>query len=72
MDDGGVAGMRSGPERLAYSVRETCDLLGLSRGTIDRALRDGLIRYTRIGRRILIPCDAVLEILADAAARRPG
>jgi excisionase family DNA binding protein len=42
------------PQRLAYRVDEACALLGVSRDTIERAVKDGRLRSSkRLGRRLI-------------------
>jgi excisionase family DNA binding protein len=42
------------PARLAYRVDEACALLGVSRDTIERAVKDGRLRSSkRLGRRLI-------------------
>lgn len=50
-------------ERLAISVEEARQLLGLSRGLMYDALHRGEIPSIRIGRRILVPRAALQHML---------
>ena len=52
--------------RLAYSPEEVCDLLGLSRSTTYRLLRNNQIDHLRLARRILIPEKSLEKFLACA------
>ena len=63
-----MAGRPAGPddERLAYSLRETALRLGVSLSTIEKAVRDGSLGSVKLGRRRLIPVEAVAELLAQA------
>ena len=66
-----MAGRRVGPddERLVYSLRETALRLGVSLSTIEKAVRDRALRSVKLGRRRLIPVEAVDELLAQARLR---
>ena len=50
--------------RKAYSVAEAAELLSVSQWSIREACRRGEIRCVRLGRRIIIPADALDELLA--------
>jgi excisionase family DNA binding protein len=50
-------------ERLVLTVSETAEKLGLSRGLTYEAIRLGQIPSIRIGRRILVPCAALKQLL---------
>ena len=61
--------MAAGNEsRLTFTVEETAQLLGLSRGLAYEAVRNGEIPSIRIGRRILIPRVALERILNATTA----
>jgi excisionase family DNA binding protein len=62
----------AGPERIAYSPKEFARLLGLSRGTIERAIRAGTMPSTKIRNRRLIPRQYLDEIVARAYAKLRG
>jgi len=66
-----MAGRPAGPddERLVYSLRETALRLGVSLSTIEKAVRDRALRSVKLGRRGLIPVEAVDELLAQAELR---
>jgi excisionase family DNA binding protein len=51
------------PERATYTVKEAADILGLSRASAYRAARRGQIPTIRIGRRILVGRQALIEII---------
>jgi excisionase family DNA binding protein len=57
----------SDESRLTLTVDEAGRLLGVSRMTAYAAVRDGTIPSLRIGRRVLVPRKAFMEMLA-----RPG
>jgi len=58
-------GLKSGrfPERAAYSVKETCELLGLSRSTLYRLIQRRAVRRVHVGRRPLIPAGEIDRLL---------
>ena len=49
---------------LVLNVNDLMDALGLGRGTIYEYLRSGKIRSVKVGRKILIPKDALLDFLS--------
>jgi excisionase family DNA binding protein len=49
-------------DKLCYSIEETAEILALSKFTIARDCRAGIIRANRYGRRVLIPRDEILRI----------
>ena len=49
---------------LVLTVTDLMDALGLGRGTIYAYLRSGQIRSVKVGRKILIPKDALLDFLS--------
>ena len=51
------------PPRL-YSVEEAADLIGVARSTCYGLLADGRLRSILVGRRRLIPADAITEMVA--------
>jgi len=55
------------PERLAYSVPEAAELLGVGTATLYAYVRAGLIPHVRIGRRIVIPAKALEEWMNQKA-----
>jgi len=52
-------------ERLTLSVEETAKLLGISRGSCYKAVRQGQIPHIRFGKRILVPRKALLKMLSE-------
>ena len=56
--------------KLTYSTREVAVMLGVSRPTVDRLVRDGVLPSVDLGstRRTLIPAWAVEQLVA----KRPG
>jgi excisionase family DNA binding protein len=57
-------------ERLLYGIEEAADVIGLSPHTIRAYERQGLIKGTRIGTRVLIPVSE-LERLAEEGSPSP-
>jgi excisionase family DNA binding protein len=56
-------------ERLTYSVRETAQVLGLSRNSVYQGCLKGEIPSIRIGKRILIPKARLERLLGNSEAR---
>lgn len=56
---------QSTPSRLAFSVQDAAEALGLSVDTVYELVRGNKLPHKRIGRRILIPC-RVLETWINA------
>lgn len=50
-------------ERLTYTVGEAAKAIGVSRGLAYELVRRGDLRTVHVGRRILVPRDAVRELL---------
>jgi excisionase family DNA binding protein len=50
---------------LARSLDEAARLLGVSRRHLERLIGDGRLRSVRLGRRRVIPHDALEDLLAD-------
>ena len=76
----GAAGahLRLVPIRLAYSVDEAAELLGVGRSLLHDEISAGRLRVARVGRRVLVPADALRELLTmggisggDAPAEPP-
>lgn len=63
--------MAASEEPLVFTVDEAAVLLRISRGLAFAAVRDGTMPHIRIGRRILIPRDAVHRLLQAGAAAAP-
>ena len=51
--------------RLAYTVSEAADALRVSSWLVREQCRRGRLRHIRIGQRIVIPRQALEELLAD-------
>lgn len=58
----------SAQEKLVYTPKELEPLLQLSKNTINALLRSGRLRSVRVGRRYLIPRDAVQQFLAGTSS----
>jgi excisionase family DNA binding protein len=61
----------NGPLRAAYSVMETCELLGVSRSTLYRLIARHVLRRVHLGRRTLIPADEITRLLEPVDPRVP-
>ncbi len=59
-------------ERVAYSVDEVAQLLGVSRGHAFAMVHQGRLRAVRFGKRLLIPVRAVEELLAERVGTEPA
>lgn len=53
-------------QRLAISVDEAAELLGISRGLAFEMARDGRLPARRLGRRFIVPLKALERWLAEA------
>ena len=58
-------------ERLTFTVDEVARLLGVSRSGAYDSITRGEIPSLNIGRRVLVPRDAFLEMLQPRPRRRP-
>ena len=56
-----------GEAKLAYSAREAADTLGCSERHIRDMVNEGQLRVVRLGRRVLIPAEALRDLLAAPA-----
>ena len=50
-------------QQLAYGLKDGARLVGLSVPTLRRYVRLGRLAHTRVGRRVLVPHAALLELL---------
>ena len=57
--------------RMAYSVEETAQALGIGRGLVFMLLREGQLKSIRLGKRRLIPA-AELQAFMDRQAQKAG
>jgi hypothetical protein len=53
-------------EKLAYSIREFCELTSLCRGQVSIERAAGRLRTISVGRRVLIPADAAQAFLSQS------
>ncbi len=53
-------------ERIAYSINEACEATGLSRTFVLTLLERGELRHRKLGKRIVIPRSALLELVGEA------
>jgi excisionase family DNA binding protein len=56
-------------EKLAYTRRESADLLSISLRTLDSLLSRKELRFTRIGRRVLITREDLERVLRHRGTR---
>ena len=54
---------RNMPQRAAYSVAETCEILGVSRSTLYRLIARCELRRVHLGRRALIPASEINRLV---------
>ena len=52
---------------MAFSAKEAADTLGVSERHVRDMVNEGQIRVVRLGRRLLIPAEALRELLAAPA-----
>lgn len=57
-------------ERKAISVREAAESLSISKSQVHNLIRDGRLRASRLGRRVLVSPTAVDELLDNATDAR--
>jgi excisionase family DNA binding protein len=55
-------------QRLAYSIKEASEALGLSRDSINDLIRTAELPSVKVGRRRLIPAAALHQLLDPQAA----
>lgn len=56
--------------KMAYSIDEFCDALGLSRSTVKRLISAEKVRSVKIGRRVLIPASEIGVVLNDVVLEK--
>jgi excisionase family DNA binding protein len=54
-------------KKLAYSVEETCEALGIGRALAYELIMSGRLHSIKVGARRLIPASALQELLGGAA-----
>jgi excisionase family DNA binding protein len=65
--------LNTSPAKLAFSVAETCDALGLGKTNIYKLIADGKLDTVKIGGRRLVPAAAIQALLdREAYAEREG
>jgi len=52
------------PERLAYKPKELAKMLGLAQGTIYELIAQRALESVTVGRRIIVPAEAIRRFLA--------
>lgn len=55
--------------KLTLTVKETAQMLGLSRNSVYQGIATGEIPHIKVGKRILIPRLALERILAEAGSK---
>jgi len=51
--------------KLAYSIKEACQAIGICRTTFQKHIADGHIRVVHVGGRVLIPAQVLHDLVAD-------
>lgn len=62
--------LNTSPIKLAFSVAETCDVLGLGKTNIYRLIADGELNTVKIGGRRLVPAASIQALLDRKLASR--
>lgn len=52
-----------GTARLAYGIRDAAEAIGLGRSTLYEMMKEGTLRFVKVGNRRLIPADALRSLL---------
>lgn len=52
------------PDQFLLDVPDVAKRTRLGSGTVRQLIRDGRLRHVRVGRRVLVPVDAVWEFIA--------
>ena len=55
-------------DRLTYTIPEAAQAIGIGKSTLYGLINNGELRTIRLGKRVLIPRDSILELLGMAAA----
>jgi excisionase family DNA binding protein len=58
--------------RVAYSVAETCEMLGISRSTVYRLIARRQLRRVHLGRRALIPATEIIRLMEPEPPAEAG
>jgi len=59
-------------ERLAYAPMEVAAALGLGRGKVYQLIQQGRIRALSVGRRLIVPREAVIDFLKETQGISDG
>jgi excisionase family DNA binding protein len=54
------------PTVTMHSRAEVAKRLGISKQTVDRLIRSGNLRAVKLGRRVLIPVEAVMSLITQS------
>lgn len=57
-------GNRHHPEKLGFNLDETAQVIGASKPTVIRMIKDGTLKHTRYGSRVFISRDSINAFLA--------
>ncbi len=57
-------------EKLAYNVRETAEVLGLSSSYVYELIRQGIIPAVRLGRRVVVPVEKLKGMFLEPESSR--
>jgi excisionase family DNA binding protein len=52
-------------EKLAHNLTTGAEVIGVSRPTLSRMLKEGLIEHKRFGTRVIIPVSAIRKYLGE-------
>ena len=58
--------------RMTFSVEEAAAILGVSKSKIYDSVRAGELRGVQVGRRVVIPCDVLEELLGSLSIEQHG
>ena len=58
-------------EVMAFDVNTAAKMTGLSEHTLRQYVREGWLKVTRCGRRVLIPADSLEKLVREGAPSRP-
>lgn len=57
--------------RMTYSVEEAAAILGVSKSKIYDSVRNGELRGVQVGRRVVVPCDALEKLVGPLSIGEP-
>lgn len=60
------------PRRMTYSVDEVAAILGVPKSKIYDSVRSGQLRGVQVGRRVVIPCDTLEDLLGPLSIGQHG